>query len=149
MKKGQPRIKVKFMVDVNGIMNVEATEESTNKQNKILIENKKGRLNNDDIEKMLKESERYREKDIMIMQKIEARNKLDCYINSAKNSLDTSEIKIKLGEEKYSNTINIINNIENWFDESEDITSITKDDYDNKYKELENNLIPIFKIIME
>jgi molecular chaperone DnaK (HSP70) len=34
-------IKVKFIVDVNGIMSVEAIEESTNKQNKILIENKK------------------------------------------------------------------------------------------------------------
>jgi heat shock protein 1/8 len=149
MKKGQPRIKVKFMVDVNGIMSVEATEESTNKQNKILIENKRGRLNDSDIDKMLKESERYREKDLMTMKKIEARNKLDSYISSVKNSLDTSEIKIKLGEEKYADVNKIIDDIENWFDESEDITSITKDDYDNKYKELENYLIPIFKIIME
>ena len=149
MKKGQPRIKVKFIVDVNGIMSVEAIEESTNKQNKILIENKKGRLNDDDIDKMIKESERYREKDLMSMQKIEARNKLDSYISSVKNSLDTSEIKIKLGEEKYADTINMINETENWFDESEGVTSITNVDYDNKYKELENYLIPIFKIIME
>ncbi len=149
MKKGQPRIKVKFMVDVNGIMSVEATEESTNKQNKILIENKKGRLNDSDIDKMIKESERYREKDIMATQKIEARNKLDCYISSVKNSFDSTEIKVKLGEEKYANVNTTINDIENWFDESEGISSITKDDYDNKYKELENYLIPIFKIIME
>jgi L1 cell adhesion molecule like protein len=149
MKKGQPRIKVKFMVDVNGIMSVEATEESTNKQNKILIENKKGRLNDDDIDKMIKESERYREKDLMSMQKIEARNKLDSYISSVKNSLDTTEIKVKLGEKQYANVNTTINDIENWFDESEGVSSITNDDYDNKYKELENYLIPIFKIIME
>jgi heat shock protein 1/8 len=149
MKKGQPRIKVKFIVDVNGIMSVEATEESTNKQNKILIENKKGRLNDSDIDKMIKESERYREKDIMATQKIEARNKLDCYISSVKNSFDSTEIKVKLGEEKYAIVNSTINDIENWFDESEGISSITKDDYDNKYKELENYLIPIFKIIME
>jgi L1 cell adhesion molecule like protein len=149
MKKGQPRIKVKFIVDVNGIMSVEATEESTNKQNKILIENKKGRLNDSDIDKMIKESERYREKDLMSMQKIEARNKLDSYISSVKNSFDSTEIKVKLGEEKYAIVNSTINDIENWFDESEGISSITKDDYDNKYKELENYLIPIFKIIME
>jgi L1 cell adhesion molecule like protein len=149
MKKGQPRIKVKFMVDVNGIMSVEAIEESTNKQNKILIENKKGRLDDSIIEKMIKDSERFCEKDKMAKEKIESKNKLDCYINSAKNSLDTSEVKIKLGEEKFSEIISKIINIEDWLEESEGILTINKEDYDNKYKDLESFLIPILKTIME
>ena len=41
LPKGTPRIKVSFSVDVNGIMSVQATEESTGKQNKIIIENRK------------------------------------------------------------------------------------------------------------
>lgn len=149
MKKGQPRIKVKFMVDVNGIMSVEASEESTNKQNKILIENKKGRLDDSIIEKMIKDSERFCEKDKMAKEKIESKNNLDCYINNSKNSLDNAEVKIKLGEEKFSEIMSKIINIEDWLEESEGISIINKDDYDNKYKDLESFLIPIFKTIME
>jgi L1 cell adhesion molecule like protein len=148
MKKGQPRIKVKFMVDVNGIMSVEATEESTNKHNKILIENKKGRLDETIIEKMIKDSERFSEKDKMVKDRIEAKNNLECYISSSKNSLDNTELKVKLGEEKFIEIYKKIQLIQDWLDQTEDATGINKEDYDNKYKELEDYLIPIFKDIL-
>ena len=148
MKKGQPRIKVKFLVDVNGIMSVEATEESTNKQNKILIENKKGRLNETLIEKMIKDSERFSEKDKMVKERIEAKNNLECYVSASKNSLDNTELKVKLGEEKFAEVYKKIQSIQIWLDETEDATGINKEDYDNKYKDLENYLIPFFKNIL-
>ena len=148
MKKGQPRIKVKFLVDVNGIMSVEATEESTNKQNKILIENKKGRLDETIIEKMIKDSERFSEKDKMVKERIEAKNNLECYISASKNSLDNTELKVKLGEEKFAEVYKKIQSIQIWLDETEDATGINKEDYDNKYKDLEDYLIPFFKNIL-
>ena len=145
MKKGQPRIKVKFIVDVNGIMSVEATEESTSKQNKILIENKKGRLDETIIEKMIKDSERFSEKDKLVKERIEAKNNLECYISASKNSLDSTEFKVKLGEEKFSEVYKKIQLVQDWLDETEDMTGINKEDYDNKYKNLEDYLLPIFK----
>jgi heat shock protein 1/8 len=148
MKKGQPRIKVKFMVDENGIMSIEAIEESTNKNNKILIENKKGRLDDNIIQKMILDSEKFSENDKMIKERIEAKNRLDTYIHNSKNNIDTHEIKLKLGEEKFAEVINKIYLISNWFDDIEDNNIITKNDYDIKYKELEDYLIPIFKTIM-
>ena len=148
MKKGQPRIKVKFMVDVNGIMSVEATEESTNKQNKILIENKKGRLEDTIIEKMIKESERFKEKDKMVKDRIDAKNNLECYISSSKNSLENPEVKIKLGEEKYAEVYTKLCEVIEWTEATEETSGINKEDYDNKYKELEDYLVPIFKILL-
>lgn len=148
MKKGQPRIKVKFMVDVNGIMSVEATEESTNKQNKILIENKKGRLEDTVIEKMIKDSERFKEKDKMVRDRIEAKNNLECYISSSKNSLENPEVKIKLGEEKYAEVYTKLCEIIEWTEASEETSGINKEDYDKKYKELEDYLVPVFKNLL-
>lgn len=145
MKKGQPRIKVKFMVDVNGIMSIEASEESTNKNKKILIENKKGRLDDIVIEKMIKDSERFKEKDKMVRDKIESKNNLECYISSSKNSLDSPEIKIKLGDEKYKEVYERIHEITEWLDLSEESSGINKEDYDIKYKQLEDYLVPVFK----
>jgi heat shock protein 1/8 len=148
MKKGQPRIKVKFMVDVNGIMSVEATEESTNKQNKILIENKKGRLDDTIIEKMIKDSERFSEKDKMVRERIDSKNNLECYLSASRNSLDNTEIKVKLGEDKFIEIYSKIESVQDWLDETEEMTGINKEDFDNKYKELQDYLIPIFKNLL-
>jgi molecular chaperone DnaK (HSP70) len=142
-----PRIKVIFTVDVNGIMSVQATEETTGNKNKIIIENRKDRLNKDDIDKMIKEADKYSEYDKMIKQKIEARNYLDNYISSLKRTIETSEYKIKLGEKFNEIFIKLIE-YENWLEESESVNNITIDNYKNKQKELENYVLPIFKNFM-
>ena len=53
MPRGQPQIEVSFDVDSNGILTVSASEKSTGKSQKIEIKNDKGRLSQDDIEKMV------------------------------------------------------------------------------------------------
>jgi L1 cell adhesion molecule like protein len=148
MKKGQPRIKVKFIVDVNGIMSVEATEESTNKHNKILIENKKGRLEDIVIEQMIKDSERFKEKDKMVKDRIEAKNNLESYISLSKNSLESHEVKIKLGEEKYAEVYTKLFEVIEWTEATEETLGVNKEDFDKKYKELEDYLVPVFKLLM-
>ncbi len=52
--RGVPQIEVTFDVDANGIMNVSALEKATGKENKITITNEKGRLSENDIEKLVK-----------------------------------------------------------------------------------------------
>jgi len=147
MPKGIPRIKVIFTVDVNGIMSVQATEETTGNQNKIIIENRKDRLNKTDIDNMIKEADKYAEYDKMIKEKIEAKNCLDNYISSLKRTIETSEYKIKLGE-KFNEIYVKLVEYENWLEESESINNITKDNYKNKQKELENYILPIIKSLL-
>lgn len=144
MPKGTPRIKVNFMVDENGIMSVSATEESTNKVSKIVIENKKGRLESDLIDKMIKDAERFREKDNLVRETIEAKNSLEYYITSVKRTIENTEFKTKIGESKFQELFIKLNSFEEWFEQATE-NNLTKTDYTNKYKELEDFILPIFK----
>merc|ERR1719359_444175 len=58
MPRGQPQIDVIFDIDANGILNVSAVEKSTGKENKITITNDKGRLSQEEIERMVDEAEK-------------------------------------------------------------------------------------------
>jgi heat shock protein 1/8 len=51
--RGIPQVEVTFDIDANGILNVSAADKSTGKQNKITITNDKGRLNKEEIERMV------------------------------------------------------------------------------------------------
>jgi len=58
--RGIPQIEVSFDLDANGILNVHATDKATGKAERITITNEKGRLSKEEIENMVRESERYR-----------------------------------------------------------------------------------------
>merc|ERR1712087_424421 len=57
--RGQPQIEVTFEIDSNGILNVGAQDKGTGKEEKITITNDKGRLTEEQIEKMIKEAEQF------------------------------------------------------------------------------------------
>merc|ERR1712073_127389 len=60
--RGVPQIEVTFDIDANGILNVSAADKSTGKQNKITITNDKGRLSADEIERMVNDDEKFKDK---------------------------------------------------------------------------------------
>jgi heat shock protein 1/8 len=146
LPKGVPRIKVIFTVDENGIMSVSATEESIGQQKKIIIENRKDRLNSDDIQKMINDAQKYAELDKQIKEKIEARNCFDNYISSLKRTIENTEYKVKLGE-KFNEIYLKLMEYENWLEESENM-NINTENYKNKQKELEDYILPIIKTII-
>ena len=57
--RGIPKIEVTFDMDANGILNVSAKDTSTGKSEKITIQNDKGRLTKEEIDKMLADAERF------------------------------------------------------------------------------------------
>lgn len=61
--RGVPKIEVTFDLDANGILNVSAKESSTGKSERITIQNDKGRLSKEEIDRMLAEAEKYRAED--------------------------------------------------------------------------------------
>ena len=94
--RGVPQIEVTFDVDANGIMNVSALEKGTGKTNKIIITYDKGRLSKDDIERMLAEAEKYKEEDEAESARISAKNALESYAYSLKNTISDSKVDEKL-----------------------------------------------------
>ena len=77
MPRGVPQIDVTFYIDANGILNVSAIEKSTGKENKITITNDKGRLSQEEIDRMINEAERYKAQDERNRQRIEVKNKFE------------------------------------------------------------------------
>jgi heat shock protein 5 len=59
--RGVAQIEVSFEIDANGILQVGATDKASNKSEKIVITNDKGRLTKEEIEQMLKEAEQFAE----------------------------------------------------------------------------------------
>merc|ERR1712083_880937 len=89
--RGVPQIEVSFEIDANGILNVGAEDKGTGKNEKITITNDKGRLSQDEIERMVQEAAEFEEEDKKVREKIESRNQLENYVYSMKNTLSDSE----------------------------------------------------------
>merc|ERR1711924_580142 len=99
--RGVPQIEVSFEIDANGILNGGAEDKGTGKNEKITITNDKGRLSQEDIERMVQEAEEFQEEDKKVREKIESRNALENYVYSMKNTLGDSEkgVADKIGDD--------------------------------------------------
>ena len=100
--RGVPQIEVQFDIDANGILNVSATDKSTNKKSSVTITNEKGRLSQEEIDRMVKEADKYKEEDNKVKERIDARNGLESYAYSVQNTLDDENFKAKASEDELS-----------------------------------------------
>merc|ERR1712093_600522 len=85
--RGVPQINVIFDIDANGILNVSAEDKTTGNKNRITITNDKGRLTKDEIERMVREAENFREEDKKHKDAVESKNALEHLVYSLKNNL--------------------------------------------------------------
>merc|ERR1712222_158054 len=84
-----------FDIDANGILNVSAQDKSTGKSNQITITNEKGRLSQAEIDRMVQEAEKYRAEDKQQKVKIEAKNGLENYCFTMRNTLNEEKLQGK------------------------------------------------------
>jgi molecular chaperone DnaK len=91
-------VEVTFDIDANGILNVAAKDLGTSKEQKITITASSG-LTRDEIDRMVKDSERYSDEDKTRREEIEVRNQLDnlCYqtekmLNENRENLPIAEL---------------------------------------------------------
>ena len=141
MPRGVPQIEVTFDIDADGILNVSAVEKSTGKENKITIKNEKGRLSADEIEKMVQEAEKFKAEDEANRQRIEAKNQLENYIFSARNSIKEEAVASKLDEADKKTIESKLDEAMSWLD---DHPNAEKEEYEEKQKAVEAAIMPIF-----
>jgi len=142
--RGVPQIEVSFEVDANGILQVSAEDKATGKAEKITITAEKGRLSEEDIERMVREAEEFAEEDKLVKGRIDARNGLESYVYNLKNQLDDDEkgLADKLSPEDKKELQDTIDETLDWMDENPEAD---KEDYDEKQKEVENIANPIMR----
>ncbi|MDJ0949965.1 MAG: molecular chaperone DnaK [Alphaproteobacteria bacterium] len=94
--RGLPQIEVTFDIDANGIVNVQAKDQATGKEQQIRIQ-ASGGLSDADIDQMVKDAEAHADEDKKRRELAEARNQADALIHTTEKNL--SEYGEKVGEE--------------------------------------------------
>lgn len=138
MPRGIPVIEITYDIDANGILNVSANEKSTGKSQKIEIKNDKGRLSPDEIERMVKEAEKFKEQDEITKAQIESKNSFENYLYQMKNS--TLDEKSQLPEDTKTTIKETVDSELKWLNENQDAT---KEIYDSRLKDVQDKLSPL------
>ena len=129
MPRGVPQVEISYDIDSNGILNVTALEKSSGKSSTITVKNDKGRLSEEDIEKMLKEADEYKKQDDEERSRIESKNTLEGAVYSFKDTVDKFE-----NEEDKESAKKSLSDAQEWLDNN---LSATKEEYDEQFKQLQ------------
>jgi len=95
--RGVPQVEVTFDIDANGILNVAAKDLGTSKEQKITITASSG-LTKDEIDRMVKDSDRYADEDQKRREEIEVRNQLDSLCYQTEKMLNENREKLPIAE---------------------------------------------------
>lgn len=101
--RGVPQIEVTFDIDKDGILNVSAKDMGTGKEQKIKIESSSG-LNEQDIEKMVKDAEAHAEEDKKERERVDVKNQADQLIAQTEKTLKEMGDKISDDEKTKINS---------------------------------------------
>merc|ERR1712226_526615 len=135
-----PQIEVTFDIDANGILNVSAQDKSTGKSNQITITNEKGRLSQAEIDRMVQEAEKYRGEDEANRKKVEAKNGLENYCFTMRNTLSEEKLKDKFEAGDKEKIEQAVQEALDWLDKNQ---LAEADEFDAKQKEVEGVVNPI------
>ncbi|CAI8612063.1 unnamed protein product [Vicia faba] len=94
--KGHIPVEVCFSIDVDGILNVSAKEESGGNEKDITITSEKGRLTTLEIERMIQEAENFKNEDMKFMKKVEVVNGLDDYLYNMRKVMKDGSVSSML-----------------------------------------------------
>jgi len=139
--RGVPQIEVTFEIDANGIVNVAAEDKGTGKSEKITITADKGRLSEEEIERMVRDAEEFAESDKAAKEIVDAKNALEGYAYNMRNTIDDKEkLGGKISDEDKETISEAVKVALEWIDDN---AEATKDDFQTKLKDLEAICNPI------
>ncbi|KAJ9545345.1 hypothetical protein OSB04_025052 [Centaurea solstitialis] len=116
--KGVQIVQDCYEVDVNGILTVTAEILSTGKTKKLTITNENGRLSKEQIEKMIRDAEEYKDEDEEYKKKANARNALDDCLYNMKNKIKEYIKKRVVSPEILMNMENAIADTTKWIEDN-------------------------------
>ncbi|KAI2494050.1 hypothetical protein MHU86_20493 [Fragilaria crotonensis] len=118
-------------------------EQGTGKAEKITITAEKGRLSEEEIERMVREAEEFAEEDKKVKERIDARNGLESYLYNL-NTLDDDEkgVADNISAEDKKELKDMIDEALDWMEEHPEAD---KDEYSEKQKEVEQVANPIMR----
>jgi L1 cell adhesion molecule like protein len=138
--RGVPQIEVTFDIDAPGILNVSAQDQSTGTAHPITITNEKGRLSQAEIDRMVQEAEKFKDEDEANRGKVEAKNGLENYCFTMRNTLQEEKLKEKFEGDDKDKIEKAVQDALDWLDKNQ---LAEKEEFEAKQKELEGIINPI------
>ncbi|KAI5299013.1 TATA-binding protein-associated factor mot1, partial [Ascosphaera pollenicola] len=140
--RGVPQIEVSFALDANGILTVTAADKGTGKEQSITIKNDKGRLSQEEIDRMVAEAAEFAEEDKAMKAKIESRNTLENYAFSLKTQVNDEEgLGGKIEEEDKEAILEAVKEVQEWLEEN--AAEASQEDFDEQKEKLTQVAFPI------
>lgn len=140
--RGTPQIEVTFEIDANGILQVSAEDKASGKSEKITITAEKGRLSEEEIERMVQEAEEFADEDKRTKQRIDGRNGLESYCYRLQNMLNDEDKPMDISDEDRETIEEAVKEALEWLDENQEAE---KEEYEVKQKEIETVANPIIQ----
>ncbi|CAI4219947.1 unnamed protein product [Parascedosporium putredinis] len=142
------QIEVSFDLDANGILKVSAHDKGTGKTESITITNDKGRLTQEEIDRMVEEAEKFAEEDKAQRERIESRNGLENYAFSLKNQVnDDDGLGGKIDDEDKEAILDAVKEALDWLEENG--ATAEAEDFDEQKEKLSGVAYPITSKIYE
>jgi heat shock protein 1/8 len=136
-KRGVPQIEVSYTVDTNGILTVAAKDKATGKSQNITI-TERGNLDKSEIERLIKEAEKYKEDDERKAASVQGKNMLENLAYSLKSGVEDSQA---LSESEKKSSLDLIKEALDW--STQQTPDTPADEYTKKVNELQEALKPI------
>jgi heat shock protein 5 len=136
-----PQIEVSFEVDANGILQVSAEDKGTGKAERITITSEKGRLSDEEIQRMVNEHEQNLDADKKLKIRIDARNGLESYVYNMKNTL-LDEATDKIPSNDLRDITDMLDETLDWMDYNAEEDA---EAYLEKQREIEQVTNPIMR----
>jgi endoplasmic reticulum chaperone BiP len=118
---------------------VSAVDKASGKEQKVTITSDKGRLSQEEIDRMIQEAEENAEADRLVKLKVEAKNQLESYLYSLQNTVRDT-LKDKLSDADKESILSSTKTALSWLEEH---PNEEKEAYDDKRKEVEDVANPI------
>jgi L1 cell adhesion molecule like protein len=132
--RGVPQIEVTFDVDANSCLNISAKDKSTSKTETIKITNDGSRLSEADVKRMVDEAAKFADEDAKVLEKVQAKNGLEAYAYSVKQTVEDPKVADKLSDEDKQAVLTKIRESMDWIDANQ---TAEKDEFEHQRKELE------------
>lgn len=139
--RGVPQIEVSFSVDSNSILQVTAKDKTTGREQKITITGTTNRTK-EDIEKMEEDARKWEEEDRKALEKVQAKNELESFAYTIKNTMEDEKIKDKFTAEDKSTLEAATKEAIEWIDNN---TTAETEEFKGKMSELEAVWNPIIQ----
>ncbi len=135
-KRGVPQIEVSYTVDANGILTVTAKDKATGKSQNITI-TERGNMDKAEIERLIKEAERFKEDDERKAASVQAKNMLENFAYSMKSSIENVKESDK---DHVAPAMDLVNKALEWC--SSQTADTSADEINARLKSLQDELGP-------